>query len=254
MRYLIVTFLLTLSLACTGPAPKVIGHRGCRLGAPYENTISSLRYAIDVGVDAVEFDVQLTSDDSVIVFHGPVVPGSDRDIRTITFLEARSVALPGGERMPTLKEWFEEAAKRPDVSLIMEIKKQLSDERTLLLVHKALGETKLSGANPAFTSFSTLALDEIRRLEPSAKLIYLQSGTPVKTAAWAKERGYDGLSYNLDGFMNNPEIIEEARELGIETTLWLVNDYEVADWAVRHGVDYISSDYPAMHTVKRNRE
>jgi glycerophosphoryl diester phosphodiesterase len=30
----------------------------------------------------------------------------------------------------------------------------------------------------------------------------------------------------------------------MEVTLWIVNDYEVVDWAIRHGVDYVSSDYP----------
>ncbi len=43
----------------------------------------------------------------------------------------------------------------------------------------------------------------------------------------------------------------EAKALGIETTLWLVNDLEVAAWARKHGIDYISSDFPQMHTIIR---
>ena len=250
-RGLVVILIVLTAVACTSSGPKVIGHRGCRFEGPFENTLASLRFAQEAGVDAVEFDVQLTSDEKVVVFHGPEVPGIEKDIRSISFDEARAVVLPGGHQMPTLREWFSEAEKTQGIQLIMEIKKQTSDERTVMLVHKVLEEVEDAGATVHYTSFSTLALDEIHRIDPSAKLIFLHSGTPVKTAAWAKERGYNGLSYNLDGFMNNPEVIEEAKSLGLETTLWLVNTREVADWARKHHIDYISSDHPEMFTARR---
>lgn len=41
------------------------------------------------------------------------------------------------------------------------------------------------------------------------------------------------------------EIARQARELGIETTLWMANDYEVIDWAILHDIDYVSTDFPA---------
>ena len=43
-------------------------------------------------MDAVEFDVQLTSDNKVIVFHGPKLPGSDLMIYDMTFGQAMAVA------------------------------------------------------------------------------------------------------------------------------------------------------------------
>lgn len=251
MRKILAAILLTISVCTCSDGPKVVGHRGCRFEGPFENTLASLRFALEAGVDAVEFDVQLTADDRVIVFHGPKVPGLDQDVRTLTFEEAREVVLPGGHQMPTLQEWFAEAASCPDVELIIEIKKQLSDDRTLRLVHETLREVSEAGAQVAYTSFSTLALDELRRLDPYSSLILLHSGTPAPSACWAAERGYQGISYNLDGFMNNPGIIDEAKSLGIKTTIWLVNDREVARWARRHGVDYMSSDHPEMFTSKK---
>ncbi|MBR0239556.1 MAG: hypothetical protein IJQ52_00295 [Bacteroidales bacterium] len=257
MKKIVVSLLLAISFTIAYSQPKIVGHRGCRFDGPYENTLESLRFAYSVGVDVVEFDVQLTADNEVVVFHGPIVPGPDKDIRTLSFAEARSVVLPGGHQMPVLREWLAETKNHPATQLVIEIKKQLSDEKTLLLARKTLDEASAAGISPGYTSFSTLALDEIHRLSPSSKLIYLQSGTPVMTAAWAAEKGYKGLSYNLDGFMNNPSVISEAKALGIETTLWLVNDKEVADWAVRHGVDYVSSDHPEklvewLHPLPKN--
>lgn len=253
MKRVVAAVLSVLAIACTSPTPKVIGHRGCRFEGPYENTLASLRFAQEAGVDVVEFDVQLTADDKAVVFHGPVVPGIEKDIRTLSFAEARAVVLPGGHQIPTLQEWFAQARKYPDIPLVIEIKKQLSDGKTLRLVEETLKRAEKAGVEIRYTSFSTLALDEIRRIKPDAHLIYLHGGTPAPSAAWAKERGYNGISYNLDGFMNNPGIIAEAKSLGIETTLWLVNTREIADWAKKNGIDYISSDHPERFTSGRKK-
>lgn len=49
-------------------ARPVIGHRGNRAYAP-ENTLVSLQEAVALGVDAVEFDVQLTRDGVLLLMH-----------------------------------------------------------------------------------------------------------------------------------------------------------------------------------------
>lgn len=251
-RTLISLFLITCAFAALAQ-PKIVGHRGCRFDGPYENTLASLAFALEAGVDAVEFDVQLTSDDKVLVFHGPTVPGLDADIRRTSFADARKVVLPGGHQMPTLKEWFAGAKAYPDIPLILEIKKQLSAEKEAILVDKVLDEVqkcKVQG-RVEYTSFSETACDRILSKQPDAKIIYLASGVYVPSAAWARDKGYKGISYDLNGFLNHPGIAAEAKALGIETTLWLVNDCEVADWAAAHGIDYISSDHPEMHTALR---
>lgn len=49
-------------------ARPVIGHRGNRAHSP-ENTIASLLEAVDLGVDAVEFDVRITLDGVAVLMH-----------------------------------------------------------------------------------------------------------------------------------------------------------------------------------------
>ena len=46
----------------------LVGHRGNCAHAP-ENTIESFRQAVELGVDALEFDVHLTGDGEVVVIH-----------------------------------------------------------------------------------------------------------------------------------------------------------------------------------------
>lgn len=48
--------------------PLVIGHRGAAAVRP-ENTIASFQHALDLGVDAIEFDVRVTADGVPVVHH-----------------------------------------------------------------------------------------------------------------------------------------------------------------------------------------
>lgn len=252
-RTLLLSVLAVAASLQLAAQPKVVGHRGCRFNTPdspvtplYENTAAALEFAVNLGIDAVEFDVQLTSDGKVIVFHGPVVPGVGKDIRKITFSEARNVTLPGGHRMPTVNEYLKQGKEYPHVKLICEIKKQSSPELETMAVEQVMDAVRKMDmeSQVEYTSFSEWICKEVHRIRPESKVIFLDSGVFVKTPEYAAEQGYDGISYDFNGFMNHPDYAERARKLGIETTLWIVNSHEVVEWAVRHGIDYVSSDHP----------
>ena len=53
-----------------------IGHRGARAYAP-EDTLTSFKKAIEIGVDAVELDVRKTKDNQLVVIH-------DADVKRTT--------------------------------------------------------------------------------------------------------------------------------------------------------------------------
>ena len=46
----------------------IIGHRGAPSIKP-ENTIKSFQVALDQNVDGLEFDIQLTKDSQIVVYH-----------------------------------------------------------------------------------------------------------------------------------------------------------------------------------------
>jgi glycerophosphoryl diester phosphodiesterase len=58
------------SILTSPGAPLVIGHRGAAAVLP-ENTVPSFEHALQLGVDAVEFDVRVTADGVAIVHHDP---------------------------------------------------------------------------------------------------------------------------------------------------------------------------------------
>ena len=95
----------------------VIAHRGgCGL-AP-ENTLAAFRRALEMGADAIEFDVRMTRDRRVVVIHDRRVDRSTNGngfVGTYTLHELKSLdagswfgAQFEGERVPTLEEVFEQ--------------------------------------------------------------------------------------------------------------------------------------------------
>ena len=59
---------LIMSILIHPGQPLVIGHRGAAAVRP-ENTLPSFEHAIDLGVDALEFDVRITADGVAVVHH-----------------------------------------------------------------------------------------------------------------------------------------------------------------------------------------
>ncbi len=243
--------LLTIgSLACIltlAAQPKVVAHRGFyTTEGSWENTVSSLRNAQKLGVYGVEFDVNMTVDDSLIVYHGPKILDTKLDAQKKRFAEIRAVRLPGGLQIPSLREFFTQGKQDPSTKLILEIKKHATPARETQVVEAILRLARRMQLVPQieFISFSRYACDEVLRLQPDAVVVYVSSDMKAMGAAEAKSRGYQGLSYQLGVLMNRPALVDEANALGIATTLWMVNDCELIDWAARHGVTYVSTDYP----------
>ncbi|MBH1991409.1 MAG: hypothetical protein I8H86_00825 [Sphingomonadaceae bacterium] len=52
--------------------PKVLAHRGGALLRP-ENTLPAFRHAVEIGTDIIEFDMQMTADNQIVVHHDTAI-------------------------------------------------------------------------------------------------------------------------------------------------------------------------------------
>ena len=85
---------------------QIIAHRGGLTHQP-ENTIAAFQQAIDDGVDWLEFDVQMTLDGELVVFHDLTVERTtdgEGAVKDLTFAEIRSLDAGNGEIVPTFSE------------------------------------------------------------------------------------------------------------------------------------------------------
>lgn len=257
--------LLSVLLLAVLPASaqvKIVGHRGVRhnIDNPgtrnFENTLPALEYCQGLGIYAAEFDIQLTRDERIIVFHGPKMPKDagclpadvSADVHEMTYRQARRVVLPNGEHMPTLRSWLSQGRRHPGTKLICEIKKQSTPERETAAVEQVLAAVRKAHMQNQmeYTTFSPWMVQEFHRVDPSAKVLFLDSGENPKTPLEAKSFGSDAISYDVKAFRAHPEYVEQAHALGMEVTLWIVNDRDGFEWGRSLGVDYISSDHPEI--------
>lgn len=111
------------------------GHRGVCAHFP-ENTLLSFAHAIELGLDAIEFDVWLSSDGVPVLMHDGNAyrtTGVDKNLRDMLYEEIRTLsphfpkkfgeAFQGLVKVPTLRELLElRREKGSDIKLGVEIK------------------------------------------------------------------------------------------------------------------------------------
>ena len=241
-RRILVIALVTLLISTSLAAQQIVAHRGHHSAeGAAENSIAALHAAHEAGIDIVEFDVAFTADGHVVVAHGPRHPQSGGELISKTELEIlRSVGLDNGEQIPTLEEYLEAACQYPEIGLFLEIKivgKESPDD-----VFKAVNEiVERHGLQDRVTyiSFSK----EICDLAREHGSMYLGGNIKPKSVA---KRGYSGINYPEGVLRLKPRWIRRAHDLGLKVSIWTVNNRGGARWAIRHGVDYITTDNPAL--------
>ena len=209
----------------------VIAHRGASADER-ENTIPAFERAIDLGADFVELDVQVSADGALVVFH-------DLDLDRLTPLRGplrrRTLAELREHGIPTLEDVVD--LTRGRIGVMAELKRAYLYRR-----HDVVGRTvALLGPEDVVLSFARRTLQEGLRRCPSLRVLqHVGYGVSIRAAssyAWAV------------GF-HDPRVTERgvarARRLGLETTVYTVNDAGRMRALAAIGVSGIFSDRPAL--------
>ena len=64
--------------------------------------------------------------------------------------------------------------------------------------------------------------------------------------------GIKGLDYTLDRYTSNPTWIQEAKDLGLTTNVWTINDTNDMIKCNNLGIDFITTDNPVEAERIRN--
>jgi glycerophosphoryl diester phosphodiesterase len=254
-----------VSLIGDGP-PLVIGHRGNRAHAP-ENTLESLRQAVSLGVDALEFDLQVTEDAQLVVLHDNTVDRTTNargPISRLTLREARLLdaghrfSVDGGATFPyrdrglSLPTFDEVLDTFPDTPLIIELKTTDSAEllwRTLVR-HHAVGRVLVG-------SFHDAALAPLRgrgvALSASVKQTRALLPAAIRGAAVARP-GFEAFCIP-PSYYGIPvpvgRLADAVRRTGAATHVWTVNTPAQAVRLWKRGVRGIITDDPASILAAR---
>lgn len=231
----------------------VIAHRGNRIAAP-ENTVTALRQAVDLGADAIEFDVRLTRDGIPVLLHDAELDRTT-DARgriggyLLSELEsvnagARFAAIDGSQHpIPTLEEVLDAFRATP---MVIEVKERRAAEPTERLVRKFGLQMRIligSAERGVMEWFYRTGLPTCASMLDAALLIpiALLGLTPAKPR-------YDVLSVTPEyhGFrIPIPRMARAARRVGVPTQVWTVNDPSEARFLWAEGISGIVTDDPA---------
>ena len=137
----------------------IVAHRGywnCE-GAGYaKNSLAALKCAQEAGFWGSEFDVNMTSDSVLLVFHDSKIDG--KKIEKHPYEDFKYYRLKNGEPIPTLDQYLEQGKKHPETVLVYELKKHSSKEIENTFVDLSIEKLKehdlLDPSKVIFISFS----------------------------------------------------------------------------------------------------
>lgn len=224
----------------------VIAHRGAwKSNNLPQNSIASLKKAIDLGCTGSEFDVRMTADNILIVTHDADYNGLE--VEESTYAELSKFKLANGEILPTLKDYILAGMQNNFATgLVCEIKPSKIDARNITItenVLKLVKELNAEGYIKAYISFSYPILKRVKELDANAKTQYLWASKAPKEL---KEDAISGLDYLINKYKENPQWITDAKKNDLILNAWTVNKTEDIDWLLANEFDYITTDEPEL--------
>ena len=222
---------------------KVIGHRGASGIAP-ENTWESFDLALQLGADAIETDVQATSDGELVLFH-------DLDLQRTTNGNGL-VAMTPWSQIKTLDAgaWFDRAYHGARVPLLRETLAHYGRKTHFVLeikqsgieseVIKIVEELKLT-EHVTLTSFYVHVLNNIKQKCPQINLELLLVETNEDNMAQASAIGVDHVC--LSAPLVSQEIVSRWNAINLPVRVWNVTDSDVMISALEAGVEAMTVDY-----------
>jgi glycerophosphoryl diester phosphodiesterase len=234
--------------------PLNFAHRGASHEAP-ENTLAAFLYAIELGADGIEFDIQLSSDGEPVVIHdfsleattngsGPV---HDKTLAELKALDAGRHFDPAfaGQRIPTLQEVIDAVGQRLLLNIELKTATVRDDGLTAAVVH-TIEENHLLD-RVIISSFNPLALRRVRQLNPwiPMGLLYAPDLPVPLRKPWLRRLiRFDALHPHYA--MVNGEYVHWAQKQGYRIHTWTVDDPGDMWQLMRWGVDLIITNRPDL--------
>lgn len=230
---------------------RVVAHRGNSWVAP-QNTLAALESAARAGADAIELDVQLTSDGHVVVIHDETLDATttgsgwlkDTTLAEVRAVDAGSWFSPAyaGQRVPLLDEVVELLLRHPSVDLLCEVKGEWTVEEAA----RVTGPLRAAGlaSRVVVQSFWPGTVAALREADPALRrgLLLADVGDDVLDVC----ASLDVVMANPHGLLlqQDPGLVGALQGAGLQVAVWTLDD--PAHWraAVELGVDEIITDRP----------
>lgn len=227
----------------------LMSHRGIPWNLP-ENALASIKAALDLRADIVEFDVRLTKDSIPIIMHdatldrttdgtGAVGSYNFADVRKCRITYTKTGTIDNGEPIPSLAELISLLSGYPKVSINCEIKDY--QDACLDLVFSAFKSNNLLHRT-IFTCFDYGVLEKLKLMGDEVEVqgfpLELMTSVPKDKGTPEQVFDYIGIKYSLA----TRELVSYYKSMGLITGVWVVNDTNELASCIDLGVDIITTD------------
>jgi glycerophosphoryl diester phosphodiesterase len=252
-----IILFLFLIINCSYAQTLVIAHRGASSMAP-ENTLASVKKAIELGVDIVEVDVHLSSDSQIIVCH-------DENLKRTT---GRAVLVKDISSLEIKKldagSWFSNEFKGEKIPLLEEVIKLVNGKCKLLIEIKKGSETypgielivlelikKLKAEDFCLIhTFAQAAVFTWDAFNSTIPISYLKVSGPLKI--WSHKLMHSRIAPDsINCFSNNyyyrfvtKRFVRKVHANNQKIFVWTINNKRGMRRMIRAGVDGIITNKP----------
>ena len=214
---------------------QIIAHRGASR-AKSENTVPAFRAARELGADAVELDVRLTADGSLVVHHDPYLPTG----RPITDTPRSMLPL----EIPSLDEaldacagmWVNIEIKNDPNEPDFDPTDHIADVVVRGLVARGEPERWL------ISSFRVQTVNRCRLVEPAIATAWLCVEPPAGTPELMANRGHRAVHPSHSNI--DEAFIASCHALGVMVNVWTCDDPAAMSRLASWGVDGIVTNVP----------
>lgn len=251
MKKFFMISLAAFSIMTSAYAQKSIGivaHRGywnCEEAGYARNSIAALRCAQEAGFWGSEFDVNMTADGVLLVYHDSDIDGKRIDSNPYALFKDKT--LENGEKIPTLDDYFAQAKKYPETILVFELKSLKNKDLEKQFVNLAIEKVKEHGLDSPdkvmFISFSYHMCKILAKKMSGYTVQYLSVGggkSPRKLHAV----GISGIDYFHKFLRLRPKWYKQAKKYNMSVNTWTVNKENDIRTMVATDIDQITTDYP----------
>lgn len=227
---------------------KVFGHRGAA-GLAVENTITSIKAALETGVWGIELDLRLTADNHFVLSHDANIRNGKHGklrIEKSTLEDVQKITLPENNSVPTAREAIRHILRANNSTMIyLDIKGKNWVGQLIKFIEKY----PLAERNRFIVaSFNLKDLRQVQKVYPRLKYLYLFKSLPIglhlllarKQEAW-------GIGISVKYFSRL--MVVATRNLGLITVAYTVNSPKKAKTLQKMGVDYIVTDFPDRFAI-----
>lgn len=244
MRITKLLMVLFFSIGINGQETILnIGHRGA-MGHEPENTLASIKKAIDLGADGFEIDVFKCLSGEIVLFHDKhldKLTNGEGLVENKSLTDLKKLSVLGTEnKIPTLEEVLNIINKQ--IFLNIELKGKNTAKASLELVEKFINQKKISSQNILFSSFNWNELEKLRELNSDVKIALITENDPLLAIETAKKLKAFAINPNYKDL--NKKNIKIIHNNDFKIYTWTVNKKRDISKMKLLKVDGIITDFP----------